>query len=81
MPRKKQQEEVLGSGYVNHTQQAIRPATARFMYPEQIAAELGISKWQAQKKILTINKDLEKDGHMFFTGRVLRKIWIEKTGG
>lgn len=53
----------------------------RFFTAEDIMKELHISKSFAYKKIRMINEELEKKGFMTFSGRVLKKAWVERTGG
>lgn len=79
-PRKGEEPSEEG-GYINHTRERILPASSRFLSADQIAKELGISRAYAYNKIREINKELEKQGVMIFPGRVLRKVWIERTGG
>ena len=74
-------DDEIGDGYVNHTRQKILPASSRFMSADQVAAELGISRAGAYAAIRKINQDLQKKGFLTFSGRVLKKEWIERTGG
>ena len=71
----------IGDGYVNRTRQKILPASSRFMSADQVAAELGISRAGAYAVIRKINQDLQKKGFLTFSGRVLKSVWIERTGG
>ena len=81
MKKKQMGEESLPDGYVNHTRQKICPASSRFISGEQIAEELAKSRAYGYSIIREINKELKKKGYMTFSGRVLKKAWIEYTGG
>ena len=74
-------DDELMDGYVNNTEQHILPAASRFLTAAQVAAELGISRSFAYKKIREVNQELAKQGFMTFSGRVLKSAWIAKTGG
>ena len=79
--RKGGADDEIGDGYVNHTRQKILPASSRFMSADQVAQELGISRAGAYAVIRRINEDLKQKGVLTFSGRVLKKEWIERTGG
>ena len=78
-PRKSEAE--VENGYINTTGQKILPASSRFMSADQVAAELGISRAGAYAAIRKINQDLQKKGFLTFSGRILKSVWIERTGG
>lgn len=71
----------IGGGYVNRTRQKILPASSRFMSADQVAQELGCSRSLAYREIHKINEELARKGFMTFAGRVLKSVWIERTGG
>lgn len=76
-PRKSEAE----NGYINTTNQKILPASSRFMSADQVAQELGCSRSLAYREIHKINEELERKGFMTFAGRVLKSVWIARTGG
>ena len=49
-----------------------------FIYVDEIASEIGISKSYAYKIVQRLNKELQKLGYLTFAGRVSRKFFMEK---
>ena len=58
-----------------------READGEPIYPEDVAAELGVSKPYAYKLIRQLNEELRKKGFLTIAGRVNRQYFEERFYG
>lgn len=76
-------EEVAGHPvkFENASASEMIPQVRRFYNAEDIKHDLGVSDSTAYKIIRDINDKLKERGLMTFRGRVLKRAYLEMTGG
>ncbi|WP_294158111.1 hypothetical protein [uncultured Selenomonas sp.] len=67
--------------FENASASEMQPAIRRFMNVKDVMQDLSCSQSYACKVIRKINDELSKRGLMTFRGRVLRRAYMEATGG
>lgn len=86
MAEKKPTVETVKEGgepitFENASASPMIPAARRFMTPDEVMADMKVSKSSACKVIREINDSLKAQGILTFRGRVLRAAYLKATGG